>query len=273
MANEPSVSLSHQRIQTHLPNSFLTGLRPVDACRTLYHLTGSFLSVEVKRRRTNFSSISGKFSCSLANGRKLALKELLIYRKSNRQYGFRPSLRNTCSLLMSTLYLSTGHPWTVHDATIYVVLVDSKYCYGSGFSGKDSLSSLSQISNSCARELVDQNVMNVEDEKDDAEVVTACSWNELVLSSDVPVVVEFWTSWCGPCKMVSRLMNELANDYSGRIRCFRINADDYPQVAASNGVERIPTILVFKDAEKLERITGTLPKSVYVAAIQKSLSE
>ncbi|PKU70553.1 thioredoxin M3, chloroplastic isoform X1 [Dendrobium catenatum] len=174
MANEPSVSLSHQRIQTHLPNSFLTGSRPMDACRTLYHLTGSFLSVEVKRRRTNFSSISGKFSCSLANG---------------------------------------------------------------------------------------------------PEVVTACSWNELVLSSDVPVVVEFWTSWCGPCKMVSRLMNELANDYSGRIRCFRINADDYPQVAASNGVERIPTILVFKDAEKLERITGTLPKSVYVAAIQKSLSE
>ncbi|XP_020583808.1 thioredoxin M3, chloroplastic-like isoform X2 [Phalaenopsis equestris] len=106
-----------------------------------------------------------------------------------------------------------------------------------------------------------------------AEAVTACSWNELVLSSDVPVVVEFWTSWCGPCKMVSRVMKELAHEYSGRVRCFRIDADDYPQVAASHGVERIPTILVFKNAEKFERIIGTMPKSVYVAAIQKSLSQ
>ncbi|XP_020583807.1 thioredoxin M3, chloroplastic-like isoform X1 [Phalaenopsis equestris] len=105
------------------------------------------------------------------------------------------------------------------------------------------------------------------------EAVTACSWNELVLSSDVPVVVEFWTSWCGPCKMVSRVMKELAHEYSGRVRCFRIDADDYPQVAASHGVERIPTILVFKNAEKFERIIGTMPKSVYVAAIQKSLSQ
>lgn len=73
--------------------------------------------------------------------------------------------------------------------------------------------------------------------------------------------------------MVSRLMNELANEYSGQIRCFRIDADDYPQVAASNGVDRIPTILVFKNAEKIDKIIGTLPKSVYVAAIQKSLSQ
>ncbi|KAK8948746.1 hypothetical protein KSP39_PZI005920 [Platanthera zijinensis] len=106
-----------------------------------------------------------------------------------------------------------------------------------------------------------------------AEVVTACSWNELVLSSDMPVLVEFWASWCGPCKMVGRLMDELAHEYSGKIQCFRIDADDYPRVAALYGVERIPTILVFKHAEKLEMIVGTLPKSVYVAAIQKLLAQ
>ncbi|KAK8958708.1 hypothetical protein KSP40_PGU013654 [Platanthera guangdongensis] len=106
-----------------------------------------------------------------------------------------------------------------------------------------------------------------------AEVITACSWNELVLSSDMPVLVEFWASWCGPCKMVGRLMDELAHEYSGKIQCFRIDADDYPRVAAMYGVERIPTILVFKHAEKLETIVGTLPKSVYVAAIQKLLSQ
>ncbi|KAG0463294.1 hypothetical protein HPP92_018798 [Vanilla planifolia] len=65
------------------------------------------------------------------------------------------------------------------------------------------------------------------------ELVTACSWNELVLCSDVPVVVEFWASWCGPCKMVSRLVNEMACEYSGRIRCLRIDVDQYPQIAAS----------------------------------------
>ncbi|KAK8958565.1 hypothetical protein KSP40_PGU021178 [Platanthera guangdongensis] len=68
-------------------------------------------------------------------------------------------------------------------------------------------------------------------------------------------------------------MDELAHEYCGKILCFRIDADDYPRVAALYGVERIPTILVFKHAEKLETIVGTLPKSVYVAAIQKLLSQ
>lgn len=106
-----------------------------------------------------------------------------------------------------------------------------------------------------------------------AEAITACSWNQYVLCSDVPVLVEFWASWCGPCRMVGRQMEELAQEYGGRIRCLKIDADEYPQVADSHGVQRIPTVLLFKNGEQVKAITGTLPRSVYVTAIEQLFSD
>ena len=72
--------------------------------------------------------------------------------------------------------------------------------------------------------------------------------------------------------MVHRVIDEIAQEYAGRIKCFRLNADDYPQVATSHNIDRIPTVLLFKDGEMVHSMTGTLPKSVYVTAIEKSLS-
>jgi thioredoxin 1 len=73
--------------------------------------------------------------------------------------------------------------------------------------------------------------------------------------------------------MVDRIINEIAEEYGGRIKCYKLDTDDYPQTATSYNIERVPTVLLFKDGEKIHSITGTLPKAVYVRAIEKSFLE
>ena len=106
---------------------------------------------------------------------------------------------------------------------------------------------------------------------DEVKVVTDSSWNELVISSRSPVMVEFWAPWCGPCRMITPVINELAKEYAGKIACYKINTDDCPSIATEYGIRSIPTVLFFKNGEKKESVIGAVPKSTLSATIEKYL--
>jgi thioredoxin 1 len=81
-----------------------------------------------------------------------------------------------------------------------------------------------------------------------------------VLSSQQPVLVDFWAPWCGPCKMLAPTIEQLAGEFEGKVRIGKLNTDDNPQVASSYGISAIPTVLLFKGGNIVERFVGVTPK-------------
>ncbi|MBE6441736.1 MAG: thioredoxin [Desulfovibrio desulfuricans] len=94
-----------------------------------------------------------------------------------------------------------------------------------------------------------------------AEQITDAMFERVVLQSELPVLLDFWAPWCGPCRAVSPIVDELAAEYEGRVRVVKMNVDENPATPTKFGIRAIPTLIVFKKGETVEQITGAVTKA------------
>ena len=103
----------------------------------------------------------------------------------------------------------------------------------------------------------------------DIQQVSDASFENEVLKSDLPVLIDFWAPWCGPCKAIAPVVEELAKEYGGRLKVVKMNVDDNPQTPSRYGVRGIPNLILFKGGQVKEQIVGTVPKAQLVRAINQ----
>ncbi|MFQ5752355.1 MAG: thioredoxin [bacterium] len=99
------------------------------------------------------------------------------------------------------------------------------------------------------------------------------NFNERVLNSELPVLVDFWAEWCGPCHMLAPIVKELANDFDGRLKVGKIDVDESPSIAAQFGIRSIPTLILYKHGQELVHLTGVHPKNEIVQTINYYLGQ
>lgn len=98
-------------------------------------------------------------------------------------------------------------------------------------------------------------------------IVNDANFEAEVINSELPVLIDFWAPWCGPCHMVSPIVEELGNDYAGKLKVCKINVDEAPGVSRQYSIRAIPTLMVFKAGEIVDQQVGVVPKDVLVAKV------
>ena len=101
--------------------------------------------------------------------------------------------------------------------------------------------------------------------------LTDANFDEIVLKSDKPVLVDFWAVWCGPCRMVAPIVEELSKDFEGTAVVGKLDVDNNPEVSAKFGIRNIPTLLVFKNGQVVDKQVGAVPKPVLAQKLQAQL--
>ena len=102
--------------------------------------------------------------------------------------------------------------------------------------------------------------------------VTDETFQDEVVGSSVPVLVDFWAEWCAPCKMIAPIVEELADEYDGKVKFAKLDVDSNPNVASTFSVRSIPTLLIFKDGSPVGQIVGAVPKTVLKSRLEQSIA-
>ena len=105
-----------------------------------------------------------------------------------------------------------------------------------------------------------------------AAAVTDSSFKQDVLDSEIPVLVDFWAPWCGPCRMVAPVVEEISQQYEGQVKVVKVNTDENPNTASQYGIRSIPTLMIFKGGQRVDMVVGAVPKTTLAQTLEKHIN-